>query len=161
MADIVKVAMAREWVETGALEQADLVGISGGWIVALRNRYTTKILASKQGDRRIFSTLDAAWRVLTGDLGLSGKFLENVRIDGSSYSTEGLFRPRRPDRSAAMKLLGEDAKYAAFLRDSALEGLADQEPALSSAEAKTTMDVERSANRARIDKILVDNANRV
>ena len=151
MAELVKLAAARDLVEHGAVKQAAVIGLPGGWTVQLQTNNHAAVLATKTNEPRRFGTFESALKVLR-DLGVR---LDILRVDAQQWeANDPLSARRRPDRSAAMKLKDQDARYAAFLRDSMLEARADPRPTLSSDEAKTRMDEVKARQRAKLDAAL-------
>ena len=151
MTEMVKLATARELVDAGAVKQAEVIGLPGGWTVQLQTYNQARVLATKANEPRRFGTFESALKVLR-ELGVR---LDLLRVDAAQWEADGLLGVRRrPDRSAAMKLKDADARYAAFLRDSVLEARADPRPALSSAAAKKHMDAIKATQRARLDAAL-------
>ena len=148
MTDLVKLATARELVDAGAVKQAEVIGLPGGWTVQLQTYNQARVLATKANEPRRFGTFEGALKVLR-DLGVR---LDLLQVDAAHWEAEGqLSARRRPDRSAAMKLKDADARYTAFLREGVLEARADSRPALSSVQAKQHMDAIKAQHRARLD----------
>jgi hypothetical protein len=151
MTEFVKLATARELVDAGAVKQAEVIGLPGGWTVQLQTYNQAKVLATKTNEPRRFGTFESALKVLR-ELGVQ---LDLLRVDAALWEAEGdIGARRRPDRSAAMKLKDADARYAAFLREGTEEALADRRPALSAAAAKTHMDAIKAKQRARLNDAL-------
>lgn len=151
MAELVKLATARELVGAGAIKQVDVIGLPGGWTVQLHTHNHARVLATKSNEPRRFGTFESALRVLR-DLGVR---LDLLRVDAGQWQPQAVSgAQRRPDRSAAMKLKDADARYAAFLREGTLAALADARPALSVVDAKAHMDAIKGAQRARLDRVL-------
>lgn len=147
MPDLVKLATARVLVDAGAIKGAEVIGLAGGWTLQLQTHAQPKLLATKEGEPRRFSSFEGALKVLR-DLGVR---TDALRVDAAHWDTIGE-QParRRPDRSTAMKLKDEDARYVAFLRTSVEEARADPRPSLSSGEAADTMARQRELRRARL-----------
>ena len=151
MTELVKLATARELVDAGAVKQAEVIGLPGGWTVQLQTYNQARVLATKTNEPRRFGTFESAIKVLR-ELGVR---LDLLRVDAAQWEADGLFGVRRrPDRSAAMKLKDADARYAAFLRAGTEKALADKRPALSTGDAKKHMDAIKAAHRARLDAVL-------
>lgn len=151
MSELVKLATARELVGAGAVKQADVIGLPGGWTVQLQTGSQARVLATKANEPRRFGTFESAIKVLR-DLGVR---LDQLRVDAAHWEASGtLGARRRPDRSVAMKVKEADARYAAMLRESVLEARADPRPALSSDEAKTHMDAIKARYRAQLKAAL-------
>lgn len=136
MTELVKLATARELVNAGAVQRAEVIGLPGGWAVQLQTYNQARVLATKRAEPRRFTTFEAALQVLR-DLGMP---IDALRVDAAHWERVGLLGARkRPDRSVAMKLKDRDARYAAYLRQSVEEAERDPRPALSQAEAKAYM----------------------
>lgn len=150
MSDLVKLSTARELVDAGAVRQAEVVGMAGGWAVQLHTLNDTRVLATKQAEPRRFGSFESALKVLR-DMGVR---LDTLRVDARRWDPEALIgAPRRPDRSAAMRLKEADARYAAMLRDDVLEARADPRPALSSEDAKARMDAIKARHRQQLGSL--------
>jgi hypothetical protein len=151
MAEFVKLATARELVDAGAVKQAEVIGLPGGWTVQFQTYNQARILATKANEPRRFGTFESALKVLR-ELGVR---LDLLRVDAALWEAQGdLGARRRPDRSAAMKLKDADARYVAFLREGVLEARADPRPTLSGDQAKQHMDAVKAKQRARLDAAL-------
>lgn len=137
MTELVKFAAARALVDAGAVDQARVVGVSGGWAVQLQTPKVIQMLSSDRAQVRRFSTFEAALKVLR-ELGVS---LDALRVDAAMFQAGGLLAAkRRPRQAAVMRQKVTDAKYTAMLRASLEEARAETRPALSSAAAKEHMD---------------------
>ncbi len=151
MTEFVKLATARELVDAGAVKQAEVIGLPGGWTVQLQTYNQARVLATKANEPRRFGSFESAVKVLR-ELGVR---LDLLRVDAAQWEADGLFGARRrPDRSAAMKLKDADARYAAFLREGTREALADTRPALSSADAGRHMGAIKAKMQAELDAVL-------
>ena len=152
MSEFIKLAAARDLVEHGAVKQAQVIGLPGGWTVQLQTYNREAVLATKANEPRRFGSFESALKVL--------REFDLLRVDAREWEADGLLgAKRRPDRSAAMKLKDQDARYAAFLRESVLEARADTRLALPSAEAKKHMDEIKAQQRARLDAALNRDVN--
>lgn len=148
MSDLVKLATARELVDAGAVKQAEVIGLPGGWTVQLQTYNQARVLATKTNEPRRFGTFESALKVLR-ELGVR---LDMLRVDAAQWDAVGLIGARRrPDRSAAMRLKDADARYAAFLRVGTEKALADTRPRLSAGDARKHMDTVKAKQRARLD----------
>jgi len=145
MAEMVKLDVARELVDAGAVQGAEVIGLPGGWTVHLKTSNCVRTLATRQAQPRIFSTFETALKVIREQLGLSGRLI----VDAEQWAPIGLHTRRRPDRSAAMKLKDADARYAAFLRERTQQALDNVGPRLSVEDARAEMAKRRAANHAR------------
>lgn len=147
MPDLVKLGTARELVHAGAIKGAEVIGLAGGWTLQLQTHAQPRLLATKDGEPRRFSSFESALKVLR-DLGMR---IDDLRVDAAHWGDIDEQRVRRrPDRSAAMKRKDEDARYVAFLRASVEEARADPQPSLSSEQAADTMAKQRELRRARL-----------
>lgn len=150
MSNLVKLATARELVNAGAVIQAEVVGLPGGWTVHLQTSNQARVLSTKTNEPRRFGTFESALKVLR-DLGVRPDLLH---VDSARWEAEGPAGRRRPDRSAAMKLKEADARYAAYLRESVQQARDDTRPGLSSAAAERHMDKIKARHRAQLDSTL-------
>lgn len=147
MPDLVKLATARELVHAGAVKGAEVIGLTGGWTLQLQTHAQPKLLATKEGEPRRFSSFESVLKVLR-DLGMR---TDELRVDAAQWgAAHAQNARRRPDRSTAMKLKDEDARYVAFLRASVEEARADPRPSLSSEQAASYMAEQRELRRARL-----------
>lgn len=113
MGEPIKLAAARDLVDAGAVKGAEVVGFPGGWLVRLRTGGKPRILATKLGEQRRFTTVDSAVKVLK-QLGLR---TDALLVDASRWEPTGLLgASRRPDRTAALK-----AAHEALQRERALQ----------------------------------------
>lgn len=149
MINLVKIDTARELVDAGVVQGAEVVGLPGGWAVQLRTGNKTQTLATRQAEPRVFGKFETALTTIRA-LGLQGR----ITVDAEKWTAEGVHTRRRPDRSTAMKLKDADARYAAMLREGTRKAMADPRPALSSTEAKKRMDAIKAEQRARLDAAL-------
>lgn len=146
MANLVKLDTARELVDAGAVQGAEVIGLPGGWAVQLRTYNKTQTLATRLAEPRLFSKFETALTCIR-ELGVHGRII----VDPENWTAEGLYTRRRPDRSAAMKLKEQDARYAAFLRQGTVQAMANPGPRLSVADARAEMAKRRAANHAKRD----------
>lgn len=146
MAEMVKLDIARQLVDAGAVQGAEVIGLPGGWAVQLKTYNCVRTLATRQAEPRMFSTFETAVKVIREQLGLHGRLV----VDPEKWAPIGLHTRRRPDRSAAMKLKDSDARYAAFLREHTQQALNDKRPALPSADAKVHMDRVKADHRSKL-----------
>lgn len=146
---MVKLDTARQLVDAGAVQGAEVIGLPGGWAVQLKTNNCMRTLATRQAEPRMFSTFETAVKVIREQLGLHGRLV----VDTEKWAPIGLHTRRRPDRSAAMKLKDSDARYAAFLRERTQHALDNTAPRLSVEEARADMATRRAANHARRDHV--------
>ena len=154
MAEMVKLDTARQLVDAGAIQGAEVIGLPGGWAIQLKTYNRMQTLATRQAKPRMFSTLETALKLIREQLGLHGRLV----VDPDKWAPVGLHTRCRPDRSAAMRLKETDARYTAFLRDAVLEARNDPRPALSSVEAKVEMDRYKADRRAELTAALANRA---
>ena len=154
MAEMVKLDTARQLVDAGAVQGAEVIGLPGGWAIQLKTYNRVQTLATRQAEPRMFSTLETALKLIREQLGLHGRLV----VDPDKWAPVGVHTRRRPDRSAAMRLKEADARYTAFLRDAVLEARNDTRPALSSVEAKVEMDRYKADRRAELTAALANRA---
>ncbi len=104
-----KLATARELAEAGSISSAMIVGQPGGWGVRLRVGQSEGALSGKDGRPRLFSKIDTAAATMR-DLGLT-----QLVIDLAGYAADDA-RPRRPDRSVALKRTHAAAAHDTWFR---------------------------------------------
>lgn len=150
MPDLVKLATARELVSAGAVKQARLVGLPGGWTVRLQTLNHARVLATKGNEPRRFGSFESALKVLR-ELGVR---LDLLQVDAQQWQADGPRAGQRPDRSAAMKQKDADARYTAHLRDALLQARADTRPALPAARAKQRMAALKAGQQAQLEAAL-------
>ncbi|MET7140100.1 hypothetical protein M3S04_03950 [Xanthomonas sp. PPL139] len=120
MSNTVKLATARELAAAGSVRDTVLVGKEGGYVVLFKIGMQERTLATKDGAPRLFSGLDAAVRVLRGQLGIA-----HYHVDASGFAIGEATRRRRPDRAAALKRTYADAAYLSHLQERADAGRRD------------------------------------
>ena len=94
MTEMVKLATARELVDAGAVKQAEVIGLPGGWTVQLQTYNHARVLATKANEPRRFGTFESALKVLR-DLGVR---LDLLRVDAEQWEAQGLFGAKSVDR---------------------------------------------------------------
>lgn len=92
----VKIATLRELVEAGSVRGVSLLGQKGGYAVSVRYGMAERILAGRDGDPRVFATLDTAARTLR-ELGVAA-----FDVNGANFEP-GRLRPSRPELAASMR----------------------------------------------------------
>ena len=85
----------RDLVAIGRVTSATVVGLRGGYGIAVRDGPVQRLLATSRGETRLF-TLEAATRFLR-DVGLP-----RFEVDASNYEPGRLRKPR-PDRAEALR----------------------------------------------------------
>ena len=97
MAEFLKLATARELVDAGAVKQAEVIGLPGGWTVQLHTYNQARVLATKANEPRRFGTFESALKVLR-ELGVR---LDLLRVDAVQWEAEGgqggAVQPSLPD----------------------------------------------------------------
>lgn len=146
MLDLVKLSTARELVLAGAVQQAQVIGLPGGWTVQLQTLNQPRVLATKANEPRRFGSFESAVKVLR-DLGVR---LDLLQVDAAHWDADDRPATKRPDRSAAMKQKDADARYAAHLRDAVLQARADNRPSVPAARAKQHMDAIKTKQQAQL-----------
>ncbi len=125
-AEPVKLAEVRQLLRAGALSAADteVVGVKGGYTVCFRpiRGTTARVLASKQGELRVFSTADSALRQLRA----LAEPLGNVIVRSSTYVPATL-RPGREDRRQAMQQANDYGRWLKAETDATLARVASGE----------------------------------
>ena len=115
----VKLAEVRQLVDAGALSDAntEVIGVKGGYTVRfmLRQGKAARVLATKEGELRVFSTADSALRQLRA-VAVS---LGNVVVRSSTYQPAAL-RPGRDDRRQAMQQANEYGRWLKAETDATL-----------------------------------------
>ena len=119
----VKLAEVRQLVDAGALSDAntEVIGVKGGYTVRfmLRKGKVARVLATKEGELRVFSTADSALRQLRA-VALS---LGNVVVRSSTYQPAAL-RPGREDRRQAMQQANDYGRWLKAETDTTLARVA-------------------------------------
>ncbi len=119
----VKLAEVRQLVDAGALSDAntEVIGVKGGYTVRfkLRRGKAARVLATKQGELRVFSTADSALRQLRA-VAMS---LGNVVVRSSTYQPAAL-RPGREDRRQAMQQANDYGRWLKAETDATLARVA-------------------------------------
>lgn len=144
----IKLAVARELAEAGSVRAASLTGEQGGYRLTLRTDASERVLATKDGQPRLFPRLEAAAKLLR-ELGI-----QRFEVDASNHVAAEA--RRRPDRAEAMRVKEADARYAAFLHARTVAALAAADAApdagFSSTEAKAQMGALKSALQRQLDE---------
>lgn len=119
----VKLAEVRQLVAAGALSDAntEVIGVKGGYTVRfmLRQGKVARVLATKEGELRVFSTADSALRQLRA-VAVS---LGNVVVRSSTYQPAAL-RPGRDDRRQAMQQANDYGRWLKAETDATLARVA-------------------------------------
>lgn len=119
----VKLAEVRQLVDAGALSDAntEVIGVKGGYTVRFKMRRgkAARVLATKEGELRVFSTADSALRQLRA-VAVS---LGNVVVRSSTYQPAAL-RPGRDDRRQAMQQANDYGRWLKAETDATLARVA-------------------------------------
>lgn len=119
----VKLAEVRQLVDAGALSEAntEVIGVKGGYTVRFKMRQgkAARVLATKEGELRVFSTADSALRQLRA-VAVS---LGNVVVRSSTYQPAAL-RPGRDDRRQAMQQANDYGRWLKAETDATLARVA-------------------------------------
>lgn len=94
----IRIEALRELIAAGSVRSVTLLGQRGGWAVTVRVGLAERVLANRQGDPRLFATLDASGRALRA-LGVA-----EFAVDAVAFEA-GRLRPARPDRRDALRHL--------------------------------------------------------
>lgn len=135
----IKLSTARELGAAGALHAAEILGCPGGYQAVLKVGSCGRALATKNGEPRLFASIDAAAKALRA-VGLAS----NIGLDTRGYSPPVSARTR-PDRSAALKDVHRKAAYAAWLTEKVQASMADHQPAVPAAEVEAHFAQKREA----------------
>lgn len=152
--DLIKLDSARELVQAGAVQRTEVVGLPGGWSVRLLISDRLRTLATRTSQPRMFSTFEAALKVIHSALGLRGQ----VMVDPERWTPLGEHSRRRPDRALAMQVKEADARYAAFLRTALTEAHDDPRPALTAEHAQAALARHRKTRQDALDAALARGA---
>ncbi len=119
----VKLAEVRLLADAGALSDAntEVIGVKGGYTVRfkLRKGNAARVLATKEGELRVFSTADSALRQLRA----VAMPLGNVVVRSSTYQPAPL-RPGREDRRQAMQQANDYGRWLKAETDATLARVA-------------------------------------
>lgn len=116
MLSLIKLAIARELAALGSLRGASVLGCDGGFVLHLHTDADTRVLATKQGQARVFARLANAVSLLDG-LGITA-----FDVDTAAHVPAA---PRqRPDRAHAMQVREQRAQYGAYVYQRAQAALA-------------------------------------
>lgn len=122
----VKLAEVRQLLRAGALSGAntEVVGVKGGYTVCFRliRGSAARVLVTKEGELRVFSTVDSALRQLRA----LAEPLGNVIVRSSTYQPATL-RPGREDRRQAMQQANDYGRWLKAETDATLARVASGE----------------------------------
>ena len=113
MPDLIPPAALKDLIAANAIRSAVVIGDKGGYLVTIKHGRTERVIAARtregQIKRRLFRSLNAASRYLR-QIGMA-----RYAVDETRYQ-ETTDRPRRPDRSAALKRAHKSAAYDQWFR---------------------------------------------
>lgn len=116
----VKLSTLRELVDAGSVRSVSLLGQKGGYAVSVHLGMTERILAGKDGDPRVFATLDTAARTLR-ELGVAAFEVNVVNFE------PGRLRAARPELAATMRRKHAAGEHDAWFRAEVAKTLAKVE----------------------------------
>lgn len=140
--DTVRLSTLRELVAAGSIRAATVLGQRGGWAVLVRYGMFEKALAAKTGAPRLFTTVDAAVKVLRG----AG--LGRVDLDSSGFERASGGH-RRPDRSTALREAHQAKAYVDWVAGEIQAAIDDPRPSVPHRQAMKALDAELAALPAR------------
>ena len=113
MPDLIPPAALKDLIAANAIRSAVVIGDKGGYLVTIKHGRAERVIAARtregQIKRRLFRSLNAASRYLR-QIGMA-----RDAVDETGYQ-ESTDRPRRPDRSAALKRAHKSAAYDQWFR---------------------------------------------
>lgn len=122
MHELIPPAALKDLVAANAIRSVTVIGDKGGYLVTIKSGRTERVIAARtregQIKRRLFRSLNAASRYLR-QIGMT-----RYAVDESGYK-EAIDRPKRPDRSAALKRAHASAAYNQWFRAEVREALKD------------------------------------
>jgi len=113
---LIKLENLRMLAEVGSIHTATIVGQRGGYAVVARVGLQERTLATKYGRVRLFSSADAAAKVLR-EAGLG-----QATLDFTHYEP-GRLRAARPDTTARFQRAAEALEHDAWFRDQVQQSL--------------------------------------
>jgi len=128
MPELISPTSLKDLAAANAIRSATVVGDKGGYLVTIKYGRAERVIAARtregQIKRRLFRSLNAASHYLR-QIGVA-----RYEVDETGYE-EPTDRPKRPDRSAALKHAHEAAAYDRWFR-------AEVEQALKEADGSNT-----------------------
>ncbi len=120
MPDLIPPAALKDLIAANAIRSAMVIGDKGGYLVTIKHGRAERMIAARtregQIKRRLFRSLNAASRYLR-QIGMA-----RYAVDETGYK-EANDRPKRPDRSAALKRAHKSAAYDQWLRTEVAQAL--------------------------------------
>ncbi|MCL1574866.1 hypothetical protein [Xanthomonas nasturtii] len=126
--EIVKLATLRQLVTSGGVRGVSVVGLKGGYAVNVRYGLSERILAGKDGDARLFKSIDTAANTLR-DIGIAA-----FDVDALNYEP-GRIRSSRPDLAERMRSRHESAAHDEWFRSQVQQALDNPNPQFVSHDA--------------------------
>ena len=120
MPELIPPTALKDLISANAIRSAMVIGDKGGYLVTIKYGRAERVIAARthagQIKRRLFRSLNAASRYLR-QIGMA-----RYAVDETGYE-EATDRPKRPDRSAALKHAHEAAAYDQWLRGEVAQAL--------------------------------------
>lgn len=120
--ETIKLAAAREFLDAGVLQGAQILGQPGGYLTLLNVGVRKRVLATKTGVPRLFGSIDAAAKVLR-DIGL----LDHIEMNLVDYVPSAM-AIKRPDRAEDMRQRQIAVEYDQWFRSQVEASLAKPNP---------------------------------
>lgn len=117
----VKLSTLRELADAGSVRSVSLRGQKGGYAVSVRYGTAERVLAGKNGDPRVFATIDTAARQLR-DIGVTA-----FEVDVANYEP-GVLRAARPALAETMRRKHAAGEHDAWFRAEVGKTLAKPNP---------------------------------
>ncbi|CAD2265259.1 hypothetical protein X12_004532 (plasmid) [Xanthomonas arboricola] len=119
--DVVKMATLRELATAGSVRSVSVVGQKGGYAVNVRYGMAERTLAGKDGEARLFKTIDTAANTLR-ELGIASFDVDAVNFE------PGRLRPARPDLAERMRGRHEAGAHDEWFRSQVQASLDKPDP---------------------------------
>ena len=120
MPELIPPTALKDLISANAIRSAMVIGDKGGYLVTIKYGRAERVIAARtregQIKRRLFRSLNAASRYLR-QIGMA-----RYAVDETGYE-EATDRPKRPDRSAALKHAHEAAAYDQWFRGEVAQAL--------------------------------------
>jgi hypothetical protein len=124
MPELIPPTALKDLVAANAIHSATVVGDKGGYLVTIKYGRAERVVGARtregQIKRRLFRSLNAVSRYLR-QIGMA-RYL----VDETGYK-EAVNRPKRPDRSAALKHAHKAAAYDQWFRAEVAQALKEAE----------------------------------
>lgn len=122
MPELIPPTALKELIVANAIRSAMVIGDKGGYLVTIKYGRAERVIAARtregQIKRRLFRSLNAASRYLR-QIGMA-----RYAVDETGYQ-ETTDRPKRPDRSKALKYAHETAAHDKWFRGEVAQALKD------------------------------------